>query len=66
MNRAIEAVFAEYQKELLEKYDIFSLDGTYETGIYEDGLVKKRLEYFGAGNMEHDIERIEFLTDNGA
>lgn len=66
MNRAIEAVFAEYQKELLEEYDIFALDGTYETGVYEDGLVKKRLEYFGAGNMEHEIERIEFLTDNGA
>lgn len=66
MNHAIEAVFAEYQKELLEEYDIFSLDGTYETGTYEDELVKKRLEYFGAGDMDNNMKRIEFLTDNGA
>ena len=31
-NRAMESVFAEYQKELLEEYDIFALDGSYETG----------------------------------
>lgn len=65
MNRAIESVFAEYQKELLEEYDIFALDGTYESSVYEDELVKKRLEYFGAGSMEHEISRIQFLTDNG-
>ena len=33
-NRAMECVFAEYQKELLEEYDIFALDGSYETGQY--------------------------------
>ena len=29
MNRAIESVFAEYQKELLEEYEIFALDAGY-------------------------------------
>ena len=29
MNRAMESVFAEYQKELLEDYDIFALEGSY-------------------------------------
>lgn len=66
MNRAMESVFAEYQKELLEEYDIFSLDGTYESGKYSEETVKKRLTYFGAGNMENRIRRIQFLTDDGA
>ncbi|MFR5585172.1 MAG: hypothetical protein ACLTLQ_16390 [[Clostridium] scindens] len=25
----------------------------------------KRLEYYGAGNMEQEIKRIQFLTDQG-
>lgn len=66
MNRAMESIFAEYQKELLENYDIFSLEGTYESGKYSEELIEKRLEYFGAGNMENHIQRIQFLTDNGA
>ena len=32
MNRAMESVFAEYQKELLDEYEIFALEATYETG----------------------------------
>ena len=33
MERSVESVFAEYQKELLEEYDIFGLDGSYETDL---------------------------------
>lgn len=66
MNRAMEAVFAEYQKELLEEYDIFSLDGTYESGKYAEKMIKQRLAFFGAGSMENRIRKIQFLTDNGA
>lgn len=66
VSRAMESIFAEYQKELLENYDIFSLEGTYESGKYSEDLIKKRLEYFGADNMENRIQRIQFLTDNGA
>ncbi|MGN1165774.1 MAG: DUF5702 domain-containing protein [Lachnospiraceae bacterium] len=66
MNRAVESVFAEYQKELLENYDIFALEASYESGEYSEDLIKNRLVYFGAGNMEQEIQKIEFLTDNGA
>lgn len=66
MNRAIESVFAEYQKELLEEYDIFALEGTYETGNYSESQVLDRLSYYGAENMEQDVKRIQLLTDRGA
>ena len=62
-NRAMESVFAEYQKELLDEYDLFALDGSYETGSYGEQNIQERLSYYGAGNMEHKVERIQFLTD---
>lgn len=64
MNRAMECVFAEYQKELLEEYEIFALEGSYETGNYSEQNMFDRLSYYGAGNMEQDILRIQFLTDH--
>lgn len=65
VNRALESVFAEYQKELLTEYDIFALEGSYETGRYSESLIKDRLTFYGAGSMEHTIKRIQLLTDNG-
>ncbi len=65
MNRAMECIFAEYQKELLEEYDIFALDGSYETGQYTSRNIMDRLSYYGAGNMEQEVTRIRFLTDKG-
>lgn len=65
MNRAMECIFAEYQKELLEEYDIFALDGSYETGQYTEQNIMDRLSYYGAGNMEQEVTRIRFLTDRG-
>ena len=38
MTRAVESIFAEYQKELLEVYGIFALEGSYETGSYSEEL----------------------------
>lgn len=64
-NRAMECIFAEYQKELLEEYDIFALDGSYETGQYAEQNLTDRLSYYGAKDMEHKVERIQFLTDQG-
>lgn len=32
MDRAVYSVFGEYQKELLEEYGIFAVEGSYETG----------------------------------
>ena len=65
MNRAIESVFAEYQKELLEEYDIFALEGSYETGTYAEENIKERLSFYGGGQMQQKIKRIQFLTDDG-
>ena len=43
MNRALECVFAEYQKELLEKYDVFAIECGYETGTYTEQNILDRL-----------------------
>lgn len=64
-DRAMECVFAEYQKELLEEYDIFALDGSYETGQYDQQNIAERLNYYAGGGLQHSVERIQFLSDNG-
>ncbi|RGI82333.1 hypothetical protein DXD84_11630 [Dorea formicigenerans] len=66
MTRAVESIFAEYQKELWEVYGIFALEGSYETGSYSEELLKERLAYYGAGGMNQEITRIQLLTDQGA
>ena len=62
MNRSIECVFAEYQKELLENYDVFAIEAGYETGRYSEQNILDRLSYYGA-DMENEITRIQLLTD---
>lgn len=64
-NRAMESVFAEYQKELLEKYDLFALDASYETGQYAEQNLLDRMDYYGVGEIRHEVSRIQFLTDRG-
>ena len=63
MNRAVECAFAEYQKELLENYDVFAIEAGYETGTYSEQNILDRLSYYGA-DMENDIKRIQLFTDN--
>lgn len=46
MNRALECVFAEYQKELLENYDVFAIECGYETGTYTEQNILDRLSYY--------------------
>ena len=62
MNRAMECAFAEYQKELLENYDLFGLEAGYETGTYSERNILDRLSFYGA-DMENEIERIQLFTD---
>ena len=64
MNRSIESVFAEYQKELFEEYDIFAIEGSYEKGKFSEDLVKERLEYFGAAGIQQEFKSMTFLTDH--
>lgn len=64
MNRAMESVFAEYQRELLEKFDIFALEGTYETGSYREENLTDRLSFYGASGIDQEVRRIRLLTDD--
>lgn len=62
--RAAESVFAEYQKDLLEEYGIFALEGSYESGQMSEENVLNRLVFYGAENMDIDIIAIRYMTDN--
>ena len=55
---AVESAFAEYDKGLLEKYDIFARYGKEEDSFSE------RLLYFGASGAEHSLESIQLLSDS--
>lgn len=55
---ALESTFAEYQRELLEEYEIFARYGCTES------VIKQRLSYYGAKNMEHELIRKQLLTDS--
>ena len=65
MNRAMESVFAEYQRELLEEFDVFAMDGSYERGLWSEEAVMNRLDYYGAAGIENEIRGIQLLTDQG-
>ena len=39
-------------------------DTGYETSQYGEDMVIRRLEYYGAQNMEHQVRRIQYLTDH--
>ena len=56
---ATESVFAEYDRDLLETYDIFARYGKEEDGF------SKRLLYYGASGAEHALEEIQLLSDSG-
>ena len=61
---AIESVFAEYQKELLEEYHIFAVDSSYESDIPSEDHILNRLSFYGAENMNPDILKIRYLSDD--
>ena len=63
MNRAVESVFAEYQRELLAEFEVFALEGSYESGSYSEQKVLDRLSWYGASGMEQQIQRLQLLTD---
>ena len=44
------------KKEMLEEFDLFVLEGSYESGSYSKDRIMDRLSYYGAGNMEHSIK----------
>lgn len=60
---AVESVFAEYQRDLLEKYNIFALEESYESGEVSEEHILNRLRYYGAENIDMDITAMGYLTD---
>ncbi len=64
MVRAMESVFAEYHRDLLEEYDIFALDGTYGRQEFSYENLTERLSHYGASSIENKVEGIEYLTDH--
>lgn len=58
MELAMESIFAEYHPELLKQYEIFAKDGS------DAREISRRLDFYGAGNMNHSIEKIELLSDH--
>ena len=63
MDRAVYSVFGEYQKELLEEYGIFAVEGSYETGNFSEKQLIDRMHYYGASGIWPEVEGIQFLTD---
>lgn len=63
-DRAVYSVFGEYQKELLEQYHIFGVEGSYGTGSYTEDNLISRMHYYGTDGIEHEITGIQYLTDN--
>lgn len=55
---ALESVFAEYDRKMLDEYDLFVHRGSE---VYE---ISRRLSYYGADNMTHSLEQVELLTDH--
>lgn len=61
---ALESVFAEFHRELLEEYDIFALDGSYGEDKWDEKNIVERLEYYGAQKNTNQIQHSELLTDH--
>ncbi len=65
VDRSIFSVFGEYQKELLEDYHVFAVDGSYGTGDFSENRLTGRMHYYGSGNTaEHEVSSIRYLTDS--
>lgn len=65
VDRAVYSLFGEYQKELLEEYEVFALEGTYETGHFEEQKLVDRMAYYGSAGMDQTVSEIQLLTDQG-
>ena len=63
-DRAVYSIFGEYQKQLLEQYQIFVVEGSYGTGTYEEENLVRRMHCYETGNTDHEVTEIQYLTDN--
>lgn len=54
LNMGLFSVFGEYEKKLLDQYDILFLDGAYGSGTYHTDKVRLRMEEFMSYNINPD------------
>ena len=59
MRMALESVFAEYNTELLEQYDLFARAGC------DEGIIDERLEFYGMTDVQQKVTKQTLLTDDG-
>lgn len=64
MSLAMDSVFAEYQSRLFEKYHVFALDASYESGSFDEAAIGKRLNFYAGTDAEQEIMRMQLLTDD--
>lgn len=64
VERAMFSLFGEYEKTLLESYEIFAIDASYQSGRYDENQLLARLACYGSAGVEQDISGIQLLTDN--
>lgn len=58
---ALENIFAEYDKDMLEEYNLFVRNGCSNT------ILTERLAFYGMGDVSHSVTKMQRLTDyNGA
>lgn len=58
-----ELAFAEYQEDLLQEYDLFAVEGTYESGNYQEENLLERILYYGGSDTQMELKRVQLLTD---
>lgn len=63
MSLAMDSVFAEYQSRLFELYHVFALDGSYESGRFDEESIGERLNFYAGTDAEQEIIRMQLLTD---
>lgn len=62
-DRAVFSFFGEYQKELLQEYDVFAVDASYGTGQYSEQFILNHMSYYGNARLRQEITAIQLLTD---
>ena len=62
-DRAVYSAFGEYEKQLLEKYELLAIDGSYGSGTFREENILDHMHYYGTVGIDHHIQGIQYLSD---
>ena len=62
-DNAIFSIFGEYQNQLLKNYEILAIDCSYGTCSSNEQNLLDHMYYYGTAGMEHNIQGIQYLSD---